>query len=43
MIINKLNSYITHKMDISVSRYQNVISNHIILNPSELFIKNKTV
>ena len=41
MIINKLNSYITHKMDISVSRYQNVISNHIILNPSELFIKNK--
>ena len=40
-IINKLNSYITHKLDISVSRYESIITNHILVNPEELFIKNK--
>lgn len=39
-IISRLNSYIVHKLDKESNRYQNIISNHILKNPSELFIKN---
>lgn len=40
-IINRLNSYIIHKLDIEKNRYSNIISKHILINPEELFIKNK--
>ena len=40
-VINKLNSYITHKLAIEKNKYESIITNHILVNPNELFIKSK--